>query len=120
MRLSQVCIDRPVLSTVMCLMILLFGAISLPRIPNRELPDIDAPRVSIISVYPGAAAEVVETSVTQPIEEAVNGIEGVKHVTSSHAVVIRLRGKRVVRVRRIRRRRTVIVVDDFNVVESNL
>jgi multidrug efflux pump len=82
LRLSQICIDRPVLSTVMCLVVLLFGAIAMPRLPNRELPDIDAPKVSITSVYPGAAAEVVETSVTQPIEEAVNGIEGVKHVTS--------------------------------------
>jgi multidrug efflux pump len=82
LRLSQVCIDRPVLSTVMCLVVLIFGAIAMPRLPNRELPDIDAPKVSITSVYPGAAAEVVETSVTQPIEEAVNGIEGVKHVTS--------------------------------------
>ncbi len=82
MRLSQICIDRPVLASVMSLLIVLFGAISLTRLPNRELPDVDSPIVSVTTVYPGAAPEVVETSVTQPLEDAVNGIEGVKHVTS--------------------------------------
>ncbi len=82
MRISQVCIERPVLSWVMSIIILLFGAIGLSRLPNRELPDIDPPIVTVTTVYPGAAPEVVETSVTQPIEEAVNGIEGVRHVTS--------------------------------------
>ncbi|MCG8591423.1 MAG: efflux RND transporter permease subunit [Proteobacteria bacterium] len=82
MRLSQICIERPVLSWVMSMVILLFGAISLAQLPNRELPDIDEPKVTITTVYPGAAAEVVETSLTQVIEDAVNGIEGVKHVTS--------------------------------------
>ncbi|MGH0038156.1 MAG: efflux RND transporter permease subunit [Myxococcota bacterium] len=82
MRLSQICIERPVLSWVMSIIILLFGAIGLTRLPNRELPDIDAPIVTVTTVYPGAAPEVVETSVTQIIEEAVNGIEGVRHVTS--------------------------------------
>ena len=82
MRFSQVCIDRPVLSWVMSLLILLFGAIALTRLPNRELPDVDPPIVSVTTVYPGAAPEVVETSVTELLEDAVNGIEGVKHVTS--------------------------------------
>ena len=82
MRLSTICIERPVLTTVMALVILLFGAISLPRLPNRELPDIDPPFVSITTIYPGAAAEVVETSLAQPLEDAVNGIEGVEHVRS--------------------------------------
>ena len=82
MRLSAICIERPVLTIVMSLIIVLLGAIALPRLPNRELPDIDAPIVSVTTVYPGAAAEVVETSVTQPLEDAVNGIEGVKHVRS--------------------------------------
>jgi multidrug efflux pump len=68
-RLSAICIERPVFTVVMSLAIILFGAISLPLLPNRELPDIDAPIVSITTVYPGAAAEVVETSVTLPLEE---------------------------------------------------
>ncbi len=82
MRISQVCIDRPVLATVMSLVILLFGLISLPRLPNRYLPNVDPPVVSVTTVFPGAAPEVVETSVTDPLEDQVNGIEGVKHVTS--------------------------------------
>lgn len=82
MRISQVCIDRPVLATVMSLVIALFGGLGLTRLQNREFPDIDPPVVSITTVFPGAAPEVVETSVTDPLEDQVNGIEGVKHVTS--------------------------------------
>ncbi len=82
MKLSAICIERPVLTTVMSLIIVLFGLIALPRLPNRELPDVDPPVVSVTTIYPGAAAEVVETSVTQPLEDAVNGIEGVRHVRS--------------------------------------
>ena len=83
MRLSAICIDRPVLTVVMSLIIVLFGLIALPRLSDRELPDVDASLVSVTTVYPGAAAEVVETSVTQPLEELLNGIEGVKHIVSS-------------------------------------
>jgi multidrug efflux pump len=82
-RLSQVSIERPVLATVMSLVIVLFGAIGLSRLPNAELPDVDAPIVSVTTVYPGAAPEVVETSVTQPLEDQLIGIEGVRHVTST-------------------------------------
>jgi len=81
-RISQVCIDRPVLASVMSLVIVLFGAIGLLRLPNRELPDVDPPVVNVTTVFPGAAPEVVETSVTDPLEDQVNGIPGVKHVTS--------------------------------------
>jgi multidrug efflux pump len=82
-KLSQTCIDRPVLATVMSLVIILFGLIALPRLANRELPDVDPPVVSVTTVYPGAAPEVVETSVTQLLEDELIGIEGVRHVTSS-------------------------------------
>ncbi len=82
MKFSQVCISRPVLSTVMSLVILVFGGISLSRLPNRELPDVDPPVVSVSTVFPGAAPEVVETSITQPLEDEIMGIEGIKHVTS--------------------------------------
>jgi multidrug efflux pump len=81
-RISQVCIERPVLASVMSIVIVLFGAIALTRLQNRELPDIDPPQVSITTVFPGAAPEVVETSVTDVLEDQVNGIPGVKHVTS--------------------------------------
>ncbi len=82
MRISQVCIDRPVLASVMSLVIGLFGAIALTLLQNRELPDVDPPVVTVTTIFPGAAPEVVETSVTDVIEDQVNGIEGVKHVTS--------------------------------------
>jgi multidrug efflux pump len=71
-----------VLATVMSLVIVLVGAISLSRLPNRELPDVDPPVVSVTSVYRGAAPEVVETSVTQPLEDELIGIEGIRHITS--------------------------------------
>ncbi len=82
MRISEICIDRPVLASVMSIIIVLFGLISMTRLQNRELPDIDPPVVSVTTVVPGAAPEVVETSVTDIIEDSVNGIAGVKHVTS--------------------------------------
>ncbi len=82
MRISEISIDRPVLASVMSIVIVLFGAIALSRLQNRELPDIDPPEVSITTVFPGAAPEVVETSVTDVLEDQVNGIPGVKHVTS--------------------------------------
>jgi multidrug efflux pump len=81
-KLSQICIDRPVLSTVMSLVIVLFGAISMGRLQNRQFPDIDPPLVSVTTVFPGAAPEVIETSVTQPLEDQLIAIEGVRHLTS--------------------------------------
>ena len=82
MKLSEVSIERPVLATVMSVVIVILGAISLTRLPNRELPDIDPPYVSVTTVYVGAAAEVVETSITQPLEDQLIAIEGVKHLVS--------------------------------------
>jgi len=83
LRLSQICIDRPVMATVFSLLILLVGLVCLERLPNRELPDVDSPVVSVTTVFPGAAPEVVETSVTQLLEDSIIGIEGVKHATST-------------------------------------
>jgi multidrug efflux pump len=82
MKLSQTCIDRPVLSTVMSLVIMLFGLIAMGRLQNRQFPDVDPPVVSVRTVFPGAAPEVIETSVTQPLEDQLIAIEGVKHLTS--------------------------------------
>ncbi|MBW2715878.1 MAG: efflux RND transporter permease subunit [Deltaproteobacteria bacterium] len=82
MRLSQICIDRPVLSIVMSLVIVVFGVIALGRLQYRELPDIDNPIVSVMTILPGAAPEVMETSVTQVIEDELVSIEGIRHITS--------------------------------------
>ncbi len=82
MILSRVSIQRPVLATMMNLVLVLFGVIGLSRLPVRELPDIDPPVVSVTTVFPGANAQVVETEVTERLEEAVNNIEGIKTLRS--------------------------------------
>ena len=83
MFLSRASIQRPVLATMMNLVLVLFGIISLSRLPVRELPDIDPPIVSVTTVYPGANAQVVETEVTERLEEQINNIEGIKTLSSS-------------------------------------
>ncbi len=83
MKLSEVSIQRPVLATVMSLAIVLFGLISLERMPVREYPDIDPPIVSIATFYRGASASVIETEITDLLEEQLSTLEGVKTITSS-------------------------------------
>ena len=82
MLLPQISIRRPVLATMMSLAIVLFGLIGLQRLPVRELPDIDPPVVSVTTVYPGANASVVETEITERLEEEINNIEGIKTLSS--------------------------------------
>src|SRR6266404_5014541 len=82
MILSRVSIQRPILATMMNLALVLFGVIGLSRLPVRELPDIDPPIVSVTTVYPGANAQVVETEVSERLEEVINNIEGIKTLTS--------------------------------------
>jgi multidrug efflux pump len=82
MILPRISIQRPVLASMMSLALVLFGLIGLQRLPVRELPDIDPPIVSVLTVYPGANAQVVETEVTERLEEAVNNIEGIKTLSS--------------------------------------
>ncbi|MFB3907971.1 MAG: efflux RND transporter permease subunit [Candidatus Eisenbacteria bacterium] len=83
MKLSEISIHRPVFATVMSLAILLFGVISFLRLPVREYPDIDPPIVSITTFYRGASPSVVETEITNVLEEQLATIEGVKTLTSS-------------------------------------
>src|SRR6476619_5609018 len=82
MILSRLSIQRPVLTSMMSLALILFGLISLMRLPVRELPDIDPPIVSVTTVYPGANAAVVETEVSERLEEEINNIEGIKTLRS--------------------------------------
>ncbi len=82
MILSRVSIQRPILATMMNLVLVLFGVIGLSRLPVRELPDIDPPIVSVSTLFPGANAQVVETEVTERLEEAINNIEGIKTLRS--------------------------------------
>src|SRR5439155_21048008 len=83
MTLPRISIQRPVLASMMSLALILFGVIGLSRLPVRELPDIDPPIVSVVTVYPGANAQVVETEVTEKLEEEINNIEGIKTLTST-------------------------------------
>ena len=82
MKLSETAIRRPVLSTVLSLVIVLFGIISIFQLPVRQYPDVDPPIVSVTTIYPGANPRVVETEVTEPLEEQINGIEGIRTLTS--------------------------------------
>lgn len=83
MKLSDLSIQRPVFATVMSLAIILFGVIAFSRLPVREYPDIDPPIVSITTFYRGASPSVVETEVTNVLEEQLATLEGVKTMTSS-------------------------------------
>ncbi|MFZ0254761.1 MAG: efflux RND transporter permease subunit [Gammaproteobacteria bacterium] len=82
MILSDVSVTRPVLASVLSLLLIAFGLVAFARLPLREYPDIDPPVVSIETVYPGAAANVVETRITQLIEDRVSGVEGIQTIES--------------------------------------
>jgi multidrug efflux pump len=81
-KLSDTAIRRPVLATVISILIVLFGAISIFRLSVRQYPDVDPPVVSVTTIYPGANPYVVETEVTEPLEEEINGIEGIRTLVS--------------------------------------
>jgi multidrug efflux pump len=83
MILSDTSIKRPVLATVMSLVLVLFGLFGYQRLSVRQLPDVDAPIISITTVYRGASAAIIEGQVTQVIEDAIAGIEGVNTITST-------------------------------------
>jgi len=82
MILSDVSVRRPVMATVLSLLLVAFGLVSFDRLPLREYPDIDPPVVSVDTVYPGAAANVVETRITQLIEDRIAGVEGIESIES--------------------------------------
>jgi multidrug efflux pump len=83
MSLASVSIKRPVLATVFSLVILLFGAIGLTRLGVREFPSVDPPIISVSTSYPGANSDVIETQITEPLEQSINGIPGIRTLTSS-------------------------------------
>ncbi|MBL8263191.1 MAG: efflux RND transporter permease subunit [Xanthomonadaceae bacterium] len=82
MRISDISIERPVFATVLSLMLIVVGLMSYARLTLRELPAIDPPVVSVDVTYPGASAGVVETRVTQVLEDALAGIEGIETLQS--------------------------------------
>ncbi len=76
-------INRPVLATVIAILITLVGAISIPVLPIAQFPEIAPPTVNVAATYTGASAEVVEETVTTPIEEQINGVEGMTYMSSN-------------------------------------
>ena len=81
--LTDVFIRRPVLSTVLALLIILAGAISIPLLPVERYPQITPPSVTVTCFYTGANAQAVESAVTTPLEQVINGVEGMTYLTSS-------------------------------------
>ena len=82
MQISEISIKRPVLATVMNLVVLLIGFIAYDRLAVRLIPDVDVPIVTVATSYPGANAQVIETQITKPIEDTLSGIEGVDYISS--------------------------------------
>lgn len=82
MNISELSIRRPVLATVLTLIILLFGAIGYMTLGVREYPSIDNPIISVTCSYPGANADVIENQITEPLEQNINGIPGIRSLTS--------------------------------------
>ena len=83
MNISELSLRRPVLATVLNIVIVLFGIIGFTFLGVRDYPAIDPPNVSVSTSYPGANAEIVESQITEPLEKAINGIAGVKNITST-------------------------------------
>src|SRR5579871_2014694 len=75
-------IRRPIFAAVCSILIVLAGAVCLPRLPIAQYPQIAPPQVSVFAFYTGANAEVVESAVTIPLEQAINGAEGMKYISS--------------------------------------
>jgi HAE1 family hydrophobic/amphiphilic exporter-1 len=76
-------IRRPIFATVCALLIILAGAVAIPTLPIAQFPTLAPPQVTVSSFYTGANAQAVETSVTTPLEQQINGVEGMRYMTSS-------------------------------------
>ncbi len=83
MTISELSLRRPVLTVVMSIVIVLFGAIGYTFLGVREYPAIDPPIITVRTQYTGASAEIIESQITEPLEKSVNGIEGIRTITSN-------------------------------------
>lgn len=83
MAISSVFIDRPVLSTVVSIIIVLFGIIGFTFLGIREYPSVDPPIITVTTNYIGANADVIESQITEPLEVSINGIAGIRSLTST-------------------------------------
>lgn len=83
MNISELSLRRPVLAIVMNIIIVVFGLIGFKFLGVRDYPAIDPPNISVRTAYPGANADIIETQITEPLEKSINGIAGIKNITSS-------------------------------------
>jgi|CXWL01.1.fsa_nt_gi multidrug efflux pump len=83
MNISELSLRRPVLAIVMNIIIVVFGLIGFKFLGVRDYPSIDPPNISVRTNYPGSNAAIIETQITEPLEKAINGIAGIKNITSS-------------------------------------
>lgn len=86
MNISELSLRRPVLAFVMNIILVLFGVIGFNFLGVRDYPAIDPPNVSVRTTYPGANADIIESQITEPLEKSLNGIAGIKNMTSSSSV----------------------------------
>jgi multidrug efflux pump len=86
MNISEFSIKRPVFTFVMNIMLLLFGAIGFSYLGVRDYPAIDPPNINVSTSYSGANSDIIESQITEPLEKAINGIAGIKNITSSSSV----------------------------------
>lgn len=86
MNISELSIKRPVLTFVMNIMLVLFGAIGFSYLGVRDYPAIDPPNISVSTSYSGANADIIESQITEPLEKALNGIPGIRNITSNSSV----------------------------------
>lgn len=82
MNISELSLKRPVLAVVLNIVIVVFGLIGYKFLGVRDYPALDPPNINVRTSYPGANAEIIETQITEPLEKAVNGIAGIKNITS--------------------------------------
>lgn len=83
MNISELSLRRPVLAIVLNLVIIVFGVIAFKFLGVRDYPAIDPPNISVRTSYSGANSDIIESQITEPLEEAINGIPGIKNITSS-------------------------------------
>ncbi|TSJ40387.1 efflux RND transporter permease subunit [Mucilaginibacter corticis] len=86
MSLSSVSIKRPVLATVMSIVIVVFGVIGYNFLGIRDFPSVDPPIISVSTSYSGANADVIESQITEPLEKAINGVPGIRNISSTSSV----------------------------------
>src|SRR5258707_4175811 len=86
MNISELSLRRPVLSFVMSIILVLFGLVGFKFLGVRDYPAIDPPNINVFTTYSGANADIVESQITEPLEKAINGIAGIRNISSTSSI----------------------------------